>query len=214
MPTSTSAPGSACRATSTGAPSRRAASAASLGRRDPEDHAALARLVRRAVELDDHGCTELLGCRRRFLGRGGAATRRERHAEALEDQRRLVLGQRSARRRAGRRRRVPAGGRRRGLEGASSWRRQRGRASRRGARAAARRRARARAPGSGAAGRRCAPSSSHRRGRSCSSARRASVRSVSSHHSSFVRSRNCERSACATRTSNSPDSARSSSERG
>ena len=40
---------------------------------------------------------------------------------------------------------------------------------------------------------------------SCSRASRARVRSVSSHHSSFVRSRNWERSTWARRTSNSPD---------
>ena len=89
-------PGSTCLATSTGPPSRRAASAAASGESMPRTTPPRAALVRRAVELDDDRAAELVGDARGLLGRGGSAPRRERHAEALEDERRLVLGERAA----------------------------------------------------------------------------------------------------------------------
>ena len=184
-----------------------------LGRRDAEDDAAVAGLVRDAVELDDDGRAELV--RRRAPPppgslRGASARTGRRAARG-----RAPTRARAARRpgRAGRRR---PGRLVRGVEGSNGRRRatRRARASRRAGRGAAAGRARARAPGTGAADRRCARSSSQQKSararragaRACAASARTTRRSS--------RSRNWERSACARRTSNSPDAAISSSERG
>ena len=214
IPQSTSVPASTWRATSTGPPRRSRRLRGLLGRRDAQDDASVAGLVRGAVELHDDRRAELLRRGRRLvrrrcaasLGANGTPKRSRTSADSCSG---------SA---PGRAEEVgdvrDASARRERLERRGAVPRARARASRRAGRAGGRRRARARAPGSGAADRRCAPSSSRRRASRARRARRASVRSVSSHHSSFVGSRNWERSAWARRMSNSPDAASSSSERG
>ena len=53
--------------------------------------------MRGAVELDDDGEAQLVRRTRGVVGQGRAAARGERHPVALEDERRLVLGERARR---------------------------------------------------------------------------------------------------------------------